>query len=391
MSRICIVRHAYFPDDPRDRKQAYALIEAGHEVDVLCLRRAGQSASETVNGVQVTRVALSHKRAGIVRYFSEYVYSFLLFSMVLFGRCFGRRYDCIQVSTMPDFLVFTAAIPKLIGSKVLIDLHEPTPELWETKYGPRHRVLYHLQAGVEKAAIGFSDRCITVTRTLLERFSERGADVDKFTVIPNVCEEAFDKALNEQTSVSGANTGNGKFELVTHGLIEKRYGHELVIRAIKGLSAKYSDILYTIVGDGEYCDFLKSLVNELDCSAQVRFTGFISFDAMIEHLKRADVGVIAMERSPYSELIDTNKMYEYIALHKPVIISRLPALEANFSDDSLEFFEPGDIDGLAKCIERLHNNGKRQNELVDEAYRIYESVQWRKSKKTYVKVIEEMI
>ena len=68
---VCILRHAYFPDDPRDRKQAFALAEAGHMVDILCLKKDGQSFFEEINGVRVYRIPLKHKRRGILRYFIE--------------------------------------------------------------------------------------------------------------------------------------------------------------------------------------------------------------------------------------------------------------------------------------------------------------------------------
>ena len=39
---------------------------------------------------------------------------------------------------MPDFLIFTAVIPKLLGAKVVLDMHDLMPEVYMAKYGPRH-------------------------------------------------------------------------------------------------------------------------------------------------------------------------------------------------------------------------------------------------------------
>ena len=33
---------------------------------------------------------------------------------------------------MPDVLVFGAIVPKLLGAKIILDLHDPMPELMQT-------------------------------------------------------------------------------------------------------------------------------------------------------------------------------------------------------------------------------------------------------------------
>jgi len=388
--KICFVRHAYFPDDPRDRKQAYALVAAGHSVDVICLRKNGQSAFEKVGGVRVVRIPLKHKRAGIFRYFTEYALSFFLTAGVLLFLFLCNRYACIQVSTMPDFLIFTTIIPKLLGSKVLLDLHEPTPELWKTKYGKRLRMLLLLQVKIEQLAIRYADRCITVTETIRYRFSERGAEMGKITVIPNVCEEAFEEAFSQAT-LARHDSRNSILRLVTHGLIEERYGHDMVVEALEYLRDDLPDIHYYIFGDGEYKTKLEKFVQNFTCRDRVHLMGFLLFPDLLHGLLNADVGVIAMKRSPYSELIDTNKMYEYIALHKPVITSRLPAVEENFDDSCLMYFEPGDFKDLARCIRELYHNPPKRILLAENAHRRYEKMRWGTTKKTYVRVIEELV
>ena len=115
------------------------------------------------------------------------------------------------------------------------------------------------------------------------------------------------------------------------------------------------------------------------------------FRDLLQELLKADIGIIAMKRSPYSELVDTNKMYEYIACRKPVIISRLPAVEDTFDESCVMFFEPGNHEDLARCIVELYNHPEKRKELSENAYHRYEKIRWRKAKKIYLKVIEELI
>jgi glycosyltransferase involved in cell wall biosynthesis len=383
---FCLIRHAYFPDDPRDRKQAFALIEAGHAVDVLCLKKKDQSAYAMVNGVRVFRIPLTHKRLSIQRYFIEYMLSFILFSGLLLPLFFKMRYARIQVSTMPDFLVFTTILPKLLGARVLLDLHEPVPELWITKYGERYGFLLMVQKKIEKAAIGYADACSTVTKQLRERFGERGADINKISVIPNVCEEIFDQRFSTATQVR--HDSDGRFRLVTHGLIEERYGHEIVVRALEHLGEELSSAHFYIYGDGEYKPELIEKVNRSTCKERIHFLGFVSFDELIQDLLLADVAVIPTQKSPYSELVDTNKMYEYIALHKPVIASRLAAVEENFDDEAIMFFQPGSHRDLAGCIRELFHSKEKRSSLVKNAYYRYSKMCWSETKVQYVTLVE---
>jgi glycosyltransferase involved in cell wall biosynthesis len=299
-----------------------------------------------------------------------------------------KRYECIQVSTMPDFLVFTTIIPKIFGAKVLLDLHEPTPELWVTKHGVnRLRWLLFLQIRMEQLAIQYADHCLTVTEALRHRFGERGADIQKITVIPNVCEE---ETFCDDSSFEENASGRG-FRLITHGLIEERYGHEVVIRAVDNLRERLPNLQFDIIGDGEYKSSVARIIQELGCENQVHLLGFVPVEELLQRLRETDAGVIAMKRSPYSELVDTNKMYEYIALRKPIIISRLPGVEENFDDSCLMFFKDGNVEDLSKCIVELYHDQLKRRTLAENAYRRYEKIRWRETKKAYLKVIEDLV
>ena len=75
---------------------------------------------------------------------------------------------------MPDFLVFSALVPKILGAKVILDLHDPMPELMMTIFGLREqsfsvRVLKLL----EKLSLGFADAVLTVNQACKNIFSDQ--------------------------------------------------------------------------------------------------------------------------------------------------------------------------------------------------------------------------
>jgi glycosyltransferase involved in cell wall biosynthesis len=103
-------------------------------------------------------------------------------------------------------------------------------------------------------------------------------------------------------------------------------------------------------------------MSSLKLEDHVHFHGLIPFDDMIKMIAKSDVGIVPVEKNPYSDLVHTNKMFEYIAMKKPVILSRIKAVEDFFgSDDScLKYFESGDEKDLARCILELYNSPEKE-------------------------------
>lgn len=379
--RVCVVRHACFPADPTVRKEVRALVAAGCDVDVLCLRGEGELAREAVEGARVIRLPLTHRRAGVARYLAEYGASLLLATAALAWLALRRRYHLVQVNTMPDALVFATVVPRLLGARVVLHLHEPTPELWLTKYGPhRLRLLHGLQVRVEQAAIRYAHASLTVSQALRGRYVERGAEPGRLTVLRNVCDESFAPAAPPASAEPG-------FRLVMHGLVEERCGQGTLLEAVRLVADELPGLSVEILGDGPFRPALEDRVRAAGLADRVSLPGFLPFDELLRRLRRADAGVVPMTRTPYSELVDTTKMYEYVALGIPVIASRLPVVEDTFAGDAVAYFEPGDAAGLAARIRELYHAPERRRALAGAAARRYEGIRWREQQKVYTGVI----
>jgi glycosyltransferase involved in cell wall biosynthesis len=385
-ARIAILRHGYYPNDPRVFKEVRALIEAGYEVDVLCLRGAGQAAREVLDGVQVIRAPLTHRRGSLFRYLTEYGWSFMWMAVVVTYRHFWRRYGVIQVNTLPDALVFATLVPKLLGAYILLDMHEPTPELYATKYTVTPRSFaWRLHGWIEQMAIRYADTVLTVNDTIRQRFIERGAPAQRLLVVRNVPDESLSHAAAPKPAF------DGPFTLVTHGTIQPRYGHEIILRALPVLRERIPQIKVIIIGDGETAGEIKQLALQLHCDDLVSFTGQIPFRNIPQWLMQADVGLVPLLPSPFSELCQPNKLFEYISLGIPVIASRLAAMEETFDDSCVRYFPPGDHEGLAQAVLELYESPERRRELVRNASRIYERVRWRETRKTYLTGVEQVL
>ncbi len=384
MKKVLFIRHGYYPADPRLKKQVRAMAENNFDIEVICLKGKGQPSSETLDNAKILRLPLHHKRASLIHYIYEYSISFVFFFTTISYKSLFKHYDYIIIHTLPDYLSLTAILPKILGSKIITDFHEPTPELIMTKYGLTSKhLLVKFAKFFEQFIIRFSDFSITVTKALRKRYIESGADPKKVFVVSNAIDETD---FNIDISTFIRNKKVSDFLLVTHGTIEERYGHEIVIRAVNKLKTKYPDLKFIITGDGSYTPKLKKLVQELNCKNNVKFLGYLPFDQLLETLANSDAGIISMYSTPYSELIDTNKMYEYFNLDLPVLVPKLNPITETFNTSEVIFFEPGNSDDLALKIEELILNPGAKISLIKNARLKYDKLKWDVEKKSFLKL-----
>ena len=190
MARICVIRQWNFPNDPRVGREVDALTRAGHEVDVICVKFPNQARFERTGRVTAYRIPIARRRGGGLRYLFEFATFMIAASLLVTALHLRRRYAIVQVNSIPDSLVFAALIPKLLGARVVLDLHECMPEFFGTKYGlaREHRLVKALMK-VEAASIAFADAVTTCTDPMRDRFIERGAPRDKVRVILNTADE----------------------------------------------------------------------------------------------------------------------------------------------------------------------------------------------------------
>jgi len=138
MVKLCMIVHQNYYTDLRVRSYAEGLASIGAQVDVLCLRAEQQGAHES-NGVRVFASPIRRGAEKPWNYVFEYGVSFLLFTIRLLALFARNRYQIIHVHNMPDFLIFTALVPKLFGAKLILDIHDPMPEFYLSKYAEPYR------------------------------------------------------------------------------------------------------------------------------------------------------------------------------------------------------------------------------------------------------------
>src|SRR5580704_14381915 len=131
--RAAMVTFSPYPFDPRPRRAIEAIVSEGMTVDLICLGSDKSPKREILNGVNVLRIPVNkEERGGKLKYGYRYA-SFILISSPIFAwRSLRRRYDLVWVHNMPDILVLCSVIPRALGAKVILDMHDPMPDLMMT-------------------------------------------------------------------------------------------------------------------------------------------------------------------------------------------------------------------------------------------------------------------
>jgi glycosyltransferase involved in cell wall biosynthesis len=176
--------------------------------------------------------------------------------------------------------------------------------------------------------------------------------------------------------------------LICHGSVEERYGLDTTIRAVALLKEELPELRFDVYGAGAYLPSLKALARDLGVEQQVFFSGrFVPIDDLVQAIAAADVGVVAMKRDAFRDLTHCNKMYDFVTMRVPAIISRTRSVEAYFPDACFEYFESDDAADLARAIRVLHDDPERRRRLVEEAARVNEPYRWPRQREHYQRIV----
>lgn len=372
VQRACVVSQRAYPGDARLSTQIKVLQESGYQVDVLCTRAEGQPRFIEADGVNIYRVpSLTRQRAGKLRYALEYISFLLPCLFILLVQQIRRGYKIVMVTNLPDSLVLCALFPKLFGAKVIFDVRECTPEMVSDRFGfgPEHRFV-KFSVWLEQLSVKFADFTVTCTEQMRQILIKRGAPPNKVGVMLNV---GAAKLLEEAAQPAPPTVSTDlAYNLVSHGTVIKRYGHETLIRAMPQVVAHIPHVHLEILGQGQLVEPIKEMVQALKLEKHVSLPGHFWYDELLKRLRQAHVGIIPTIQNPESDLSHAHKMYEYIALGIPVIISRTESVCAYFPDDTLRYVDSNDHEGLAQAIIELYENPHRRTELARNASQLYE-------------------
>jgi glycosyltransferase involved in cell wall biosynthesis len=184
-----MVAYTFYESDNRVIRYAEALAQRGDSVDVLALGSdQSQPPAETIGQVRISRIQCRAQKGekSKLAFLAPLIRFWLSSSMHLAWRHLKNRYDVIHVHNVPDFLIFAAWLPKLTGTKIILDIHDIVPEFYANKFSlsPDSFGVRMLKK-VERASAWFADRVIVSNHLWLDTFASRTGAHEKCSVFIN--------------------------------------------------------------------------------------------------------------------------------------------------------------------------------------------------------------
>ena len=373
--RAAVLLYSDFPNDTRPYRAAEAMVAAGMQVDLLCITRGFDAPlRETVDGVSVFRLPIRHRRSGKVAYLVNYLKFFVRAFLFLARRGLGGRYDVVHVHNMPDFLVFAAAIPKLRGAGVLLDMHDPMPELMTTIYdlnpGSAPTRLLHL---LERMSFWYSDRIITPNIAFRDLFASRSCRAEKVKIVLNSPEgNVFDPELFPATAPDPA-----EFRVMHHGLIAHRHGVDQLVEAIAILRPKIPGLRLDLYGEATpFFHEVEALARKLGVLDIFHHHGELSKEAIAAEIPKCDVGIVSNRRSVFTEINFPTRIFEYLAMNRPVVAPSTQGIRDYFQADEIVLFTPGSATDMAEKILWVREHPGEAAEVLARGQAVYRHYLW---------------
>jgi glycosyltransferase involved in cell wall biosynthesis len=389
VSRIAIVVHALYPGDPRVRRQSDALIEAGHEVDLFCLRDPNEEPEGSIGPMRVLRLPVNRSSSSFAGHLAEYLAFAGLAALRLAREHRRRDYALVQVATVPDFLAFSAVPVRLAGVPLLLDLHEDMPEFFRDRFAhPLLRPFHPLVTGTARLAAAASTELITVHEPLRQLSIARGVDPERIHVVMNSADtRLFDADAHPRRPFME----DGELRLIHHSNLQRIYGLDVAVEALAAIDPAALPHRLDVYGDGPFRADVARAIARTGTGDRVHLHGRVPMDALPSLLAGSDIGLVPSRPEPYLQLSLSTKLLEYAAMGMPVVASDLATFRAHFTDAAVCYVPGGDPSALASAIRGLAADPDSARHLGEEARRQAQRYDWALQARRYVEIVERLI
>lgn len=382
-----------FPYDPRPRRAVEALLREGMAVDLVCLAESNAPAEETKGRLTVRRVPLRHTRGGKLQYAYNYSAFILISAFHLTIGLMRGRYDLVHIHNMPDVLVFAALIPKLFGAKVILDQHDPMPELMMAIFGLSElSSAVRLMKLLEWLSLGFADAVITVNVACKRIFSNRGCRPQKISIVMNAPDDKIFPLIPAGGRAAAPGHPLRKLVIMYHGSLVERNGLDLAVAALGKLGDAISQVELRIYGrETAFLNQVLAQAHELGVAAAVSYRGQRLVEDLPGEIQECDLGIIPNQRNAFTDINTPTRIFEYLAMGKPVIAPNTMGITDYFDRDSLIFFEPGDADSFADQLKAVLMNPQKAAEIAERGQRIFANHTWPQEKQQLLDTVESLV
>lgn len=384
----CMLGFFDYTVDARVQSYVTMLLDKGYSVDVLCY---GDQSYQIVRGDSVVSVNALQRRENKEKSKYGYLWDIIKF----FTRAttqvtklhLRKKYKVIHVHNVPDFLIFSSWLPKMLGAKLILDIHDILPEFYARKFNvPMTSRLISILKFVEKISCSFADHVIVANDIWRDRIVQRSARPEKCTSFINYLDTSV---FPLATSIRQA-AENGTFKLIYHGTYSEHHGLDVAIKAVGILRDKIGPFKLLMYGSGPYKNELINLIQTIGVENYIEISEGVPYQDVPKFLKGADLGIVPKKDGIFVGEAISTKLFQYVAMGIPTVVSRTVAEQRYFDEDEVKFFEPGNPEDMARCIQELYENPQSRLAMAQRALRKMDGYSLPANTSKYIHIIDEL-
>jgi glycosyltransferase involved in cell wall biosynthesis len=243
----------------------------------------------------------------------------------------------------------------------------------------------------EEIQLAQADAIVVVSSVLKSQLIELGASAEKITVIPNgVDAERYSPCISGQAVRKKLNLEE-KFVIGYAGTFGRWHGITVLAEAVKDIVGKIPNAHVLLIGDGVLRGEVEAILTRDGVRHKTTITGMRPSETVPEYLAACDTLVISAINNPDVPFFQSPiKLFEYMAMQKPVVASRAGQIQEVIQDgvNGLLIAENNPSE-LAEALCRLAKDESLRERLSKSARRdAVEKYSWQENARAVLKVYE---
>jgi glycosyltransferase involved in cell wall biosynthesis len=387
--RYCSIAYTNYEFDYRVRRYAEALVGFNNKIDAFALAGENGENKQKLNGVQLYKIQKREfKEKKQLHYLINILKFFIKGTFIVLMRHLKHRYDIIHVHNVPDFLVLMAFIPRLLGARVILDLHDILPEFYCQKFNkPFDSKLTKVLLIIEKLSVRAADHVIVANDIWREKLIVRNRlNSENCTTILNYPKLEF---YEDITYFPNNNTLN----LIYPGTMSYLHGLDILIKAIHIVKKKIPNVkLYIYSGSGsiDYRIYIMNLIKSLDLKNNIKICKPVLAENLKNIFQKIDVGVVPKRDGIFSSEAFSTKIFDYMAAGIPIIASKTKIDKYYFDNSMIIFFECNSHQNLAEKIIEIKNNCNLKKSLSEKGKQYIKNNNWDIKKNLFLNIVKKL-
>ncbi len=390
---VCIVWQGFYPWDVRLEKfiacftkfYRVCLVSKGKDDNPLSEEHENLSIYRVRAGLFLKKIG-AKKIAGIIN-------APIFFNPFWMIRCFSvarnNKASLILVRDLP-MMWLGLIVGRILRIPVIFDMAENYPAAliaYNKKcYKPFLIGNAFFPRWYERLAASLSAKVFVVTEEQKERLIKKNVSGDKIVVVGNT------PALSEEFFNNNNNADRADKTVLYTGKIDIHRGVDVAIKALPQLMKKHPGLVLVLAGAGTEVDKLRLLARKLGVERNVRFLGWISHQEIYDNILKSTVCLIPHVKSEHTDTTLPNKLFDYMALGKPVISSDLiPVVRILKEYGCGLIFKSGDPESLAQQIEKALDSELLKKLGVNGQKAVKERFRWDIDEKILASVTSDLI